>query len=88
MITFDDPETSLWRPFGERRIVHVCPGDAAADLKARGVEYILARSRLMGTTFPDLDTWLKEMNAQLVQKFPLNLRASSGPLDWYLVKLN
>jgi hypothetical protein len=27
------------------------------------------------------------MNAQVVMKIPLDLRASNGPLDWYLVQL-
>jgi len=89
MVTFDDPETSLWCPFGSRRIVHVCPGDTAADLKAHGVEYILLREEALGLFFNcPLADWLRQMNAQVVQKIPLNLRASRGPLDWYLVKLN
>ena len=89
LITFDDPETSLWRPFGSRRIEHVCPGDTAADLKARGVAYILLREETLDTWFhSSLADWLLRMNAQVVQKIPLNLRASRGPLNWYLVKLD
>jgi len=88
MVTFDDPETSLWRPFGSRRVEHVCPGDTAADLKARGVEYILLREEVLGSYFNcSTADWLKQMNAQVVQKIPLQLRASAGPVDWYLVKL-
>jgi hypothetical protein len=88
MVTYDDPETSLWRPFGSRRIEHVCPGDTAADVKARGVEYILLKEKNFGWSNYTLEDWLQRMNAQVVWKIPLNLRASSGPLDWYLVKLN
>lgn len=88
-VTFDDPETSLWRPFGTRRIDHVCPQDTAMDLKSRGIEYVLVKSTLFGNQFPGtFDEWLKKMNAQIIRKIPLNLRASAGPLDWYLVKLN
>ena len=89
MITYDDPETSLWRPFGARRIEHVCPGDTAADLKARGIEYILLHQEVFERWFDrPLDVWLEKMNARVVQKIPLDLRASRGPRDWYLVKLN
>jgi hypothetical protein len=88
MITFDDPETSLWRPFGSRRIEHVCPDDTAAMLKAHGIEYVLLREQALGWFHCPLDDWLKRMNAQVVRKIPLNLRASTGPLDWYLVRLN
>jgi len=89
MVTWDDPETSLWYPFGSRRIEHVCPGDTAADLKRRGIEYVLAKGALFGGSFGgSLDDWLKRMNAQVVRKIPLNLRASHGALDWYLVRLH
>ena len=80
LITYDDPETSLWRPFGSRHIEYVCPQDTAADLKARGVEYVLVREEVLGVWFNcSLDGWLKKMNAHIVQKIPLNLRASRGP---------
>jgi hypothetical protein len=88
MVTFDDPETSLWRPFGSRRIEHVCPQDTPVDLKQRGVEYILVHKELLEPWFKcSLNDWLKQMNARVVQKIPLNLRASRGELDWYLVQL-
>ena len=89
MTTFDDPETSLWRPFGSRRIVHVCPGDTAAKLKAEGVEYVVVRGEAFGKWFSgSMDDWLKQMDAQVIRTIPLNLRAAQGPMDWYLVKLN
>ena len=88
LTTYDDPETSLWRPFGSRRIEHVCPNDTAEQLKARGVEYILVRGEVFGLWFNvSLDDWLKKLNAQVVQPVPLTLRASAGPRDWYLVRL-
>lgn len=88
VVTFDDPETSLWRPFGSRRIEHICPGDTAAELKHRGIEYILVREEILERWFKcPLNDWLKRMNAQVIQTVPLDLRASSGALDWYLVKL-
>lgn len=86
---FDEPETSLWFPLGSRRIVHVCPGDTPAYLKSRGVEYILVKEDMFGTWFPEpFDEWLKMMNAEVIKKISLNLRAAVGPVDWYLVKLN
>jgi hypothetical protein len=88
MVTFDDPETSLWRPFGSRRIEHVCSGDTAVELKQRGIEYILVKEDVLEQFFKcPLNDWLKRMNAQVIQTMPLNLRASRGALDWYLVKL-
>ena len=88
MVTWDDPEATLWYPFGSRRIEHVCPEDTAADLKRQGIKYVLAKGVMFGPSFDgSLDDWLKRMNGQVIWKIPLNLRASTGPLDWYLIKL-
>jgi hypothetical protein len=89
LVTFDDPETSLWRPFGSRRIEHVRAADLPTDLKQRGIQYVLVKPGLLGKEADDaLDAWLKKMNAKVVGKIPLTLRVSEGALDWYLVKLN
>jgi hypothetical protein len=89
LITYDDPETSLWRPFGSREIKHVSPGDTAADLKVRGVEFIIVKGDAFGKWFNgSLDDWLKKMDAQVVRKISLRLRAGSPASDWYLVRLN
>jgi hypothetical protein len=88
LITYDDPETALWQPYGSRKIVCLKPDDTAAWLKAQGVQYVLARSTLFGNRFPDFNDWKTKMNAVVIKTIPLNLRAGTGPLDWYLVKLN
>jgi hypothetical protein len=41
VITFDDPETSLWRPFGSRKILHVAPDDTGEQIRRWGVRYVL-----------------------------------------------
>lgn len=89
MVTYDDPETALWRPFGSRHIEHVCPQDTAENLKARGMQYILVKKDMFGPWFEGgFDDWVKHMNGQVVQNIPLELRATDGVRDWYLVKLN
>jgi len=78
-VTSDDPETSLWHPYGARRVEHVLSQDTAADLKARGIEYILVKPDVLkawSNITPD--DWFRRMNATVVQKFPLNLRAAAG----------
>jgi hypothetical protein len=89
LFTYDDPETSLWLPFGSRRIEHIRPEDTAADLKTKGVGYILLKTEGFEWRFGcTTGTWAARMNAQLVQKIPLRLRAGSPASDWWLVKLN
>jgi hypothetical protein len=89
LVTYDDPETSLWLPFGSREIKHVCPQDSAADLKAGGVQFILVKTEGFDGRFDSsVDDWVARMNAQVVQKIPLRLRAGTPATDWWLVKLN
>jgi hypothetical protein len=87
LVTYDDPETSLWRPFGSRRIIHICPQDTAADLKRRGIEYVLVKTDGFESRFgcPPGD-WFKRMNARIVQTIPLQLRAAASSADWELVE--
>jgi len=88
-LAYDMPETSLWLPFGARRIVQVCPEDTAAELKAKGATYILAEkeefeSRIQGP----LAGWLSARNAVVAREISLRLRAGKPPLTWYLIQLN
>jgi hypothetical protein len=88
LITFDDPETSLWRPFGGRRIEHVTPKDTADDLRKRHIRYVLLSGQKFEELFQrPLDPWLAEMHATRVGQVTLQLRATAGPSDWLLVKL-
>lgn len=87
-IAFDKPETSLWQPWGARRIVHVCPGDQADDLKAKGVRYILMDPDAFDEWFGrPLPQWLQQMNATVASKISLRLRAGEPARDWYLIGL-
>ena len=88
LVTFDDPETSLWRPFGARRIVHVTKTDTAASLDARGIQYVLVSSTVLAVQYQTtLADWLKQVEGEVVQTLALTLRAESGPKDWYVVKI-
>jgi hypothetical protein len=79
LIAFDSPETSLWRPFGSRRVVHVCPG----------LEYILVRTEGFEQWFGcSPDVWVQRMQGRVVQKIPMAQRAADGTREWYWVKLN
>jgi hypothetical protein len=88
LITFDDPETSLWRPFGHRRILHVKARDTAADMCRRGIHYVLVNPPVLaersGLT---LAQWTETNRMQVVLTIPLTLKASIGPVDWVLVKV-
>lgn len=49
----------------------------------------LAKPDMSGTRFEgSLAAWLRQLNVKIVHKISLNLRAATGTVDWYLVKLN
>lgn len=87
-VSFDDPETSLWRPFGTRRILHVQRTETAADLRRRGLKYVLVSSEILQNYWEmSLETWLAQVDGERLATVALDLRASAGPKDWHLVRL-
>jgi hypothetical protein len=88
IVTFDDPETALWRPFGSRRIVHVCSGDTAEFLRAEGIKYIWVNDEKFAMLFKGtVAAWLEKIRADRLQTISLQLRAGEGPIPWHLVRL-
>jgi hypothetical protein len=88
LVTFDDPESTLWKPFGARRIRHVCPEDTAQELRARGIQYVLVgKIRFQSIFAESFEDWLARIDAEVVQDLPLALRAADGPTPWYIVRL-
>ena len=89
LVTFDDPETSLWRPFGSRKILHVLSTDTGVDLRQRGIKYIVIDPTTFEQHFTEpLDQWLGEVNGKLFATVPLQLKWSMGWHDWPIVELN
>jgi hypothetical protein len=88
LFTYDDPETSLWQPFGSRRIEHVRPDDTRDSLDERGIHYILIPPGKLETYFHRTpEDWVRSLNATVIKKIPLQLRIVDGTNDWWLVKL-
>jgi hypothetical protein len=89
LITFDDPETSLWIPFGARRVEQVTPADSLADLRRQDINYVLISSGGYKFLFTEpLEKWMAHHNAELMETVPLRLRVSQDPMDWFLVRIN
>ena len=85
-VTSDDPETSLWRPFGSRRIYHIRANETREEIQKREIKYAFVSSVVLKNRQMSLDEWLSRTGATLVRPLKLELRASQGPTDWYLVK--
>ena len=87
MVTFDDPETSLWRPFGSRRIIHVTHTDDAQSLRCQGIQQVLVSEYILTSQATTLQQWLARFDAEVLTSLEFPLRAARGPTRWYLVRL-
>lgn len=88
LVTWDDPEASLWKPFGSRRIERCYPGQTEQQMREQGIQYILASPEKVKIVFGcSFEEWLSRLNGEVVRKITLLLRASDGERDWYLIRL-
>ncbi len=85
--SLDDPETSLWRPFGSRRIIHVLPSDTVADLRRKGIQYVIVGPEMSKWFHLTLHEWLERYQAELVAEATFAHRASLPAQRWRLVRL-
>ena len=85
---FDDLETSLWKPFGSRRVLHLCPADTPADLRAAGVTYIcLSARQFQRLSSEPFEAWLERFNADVIARVPLALRGAEEATEWLVIRL-
>jgi len=83
-----DPETSLWRPFGSRRIVHVTGDDDVQTLRSKDIKLVLIHDNALNFHGqPQLNQWLARFDAEIVSSFELILTAHAGSTSWHLVRL-
>ncbi len=88
LVTFDDPETSLWRPFGAHRIRHVTRMDDSRSLRDKSIKLVLVSEYVLATQEGlTMDQWLTRCDAKILSSFDLTLRATRGPTRWYLVEV-
>ncbi len=83
MASADDAETSLWRPYGLRRVVRLEPGQSPGDL-----EWLVARTDVVWPDAADEGLWLERWNGAIVRRQELRLKASRAPEQWVLVRIS
>jgi len=67
--------------------LHVTRTDTAEDLQRLGIQYVLISGLVLKDSFNlSLEQWLAQNNAELIERWMLELRAGRGPSEWFLVK--
>lgn len=84
----DDPEISLWRPYGSRRVEDILPGDPAAQIRGRQIQYALVSEVFLRAQQQKIEAWLQEHHATLVTSFSVTTEVSVGPSPWYVVRFD
>ncbi|MEJ0090296.1 MAG: hypothetical protein WDM80_11210 [Limisphaerales bacterium] len=85
--TEDDPDISLWRPFGGRRVEHFFLTDSPEVIRRKGVEYVVvggANLEKHGTTF---EVWQQQAGAETVAITNAMVKITEGLQPWYVVRL-
>jgi len=85
----DAPEGALWRPFGQRRVSHICHDETPASVRARGIKYALVSEQFLAQhDAMQPAEWVARMGAETIQVFDLKLSAGLEPHRWLLVRFN
>ena len=80
----DCPETSVWKPFGSRRVLHVKRSDSAEAIRQRGIRYMLVTLSASKEPWPH---WVQRMNARELKTASLKMWGWLPPYVWHLVEL-
>ena len=88
MDQFDQLETSVWRPFGSRRVYHVTKSDTAETIRKRGIQYLLVGDPHLNDIGITSAEWARQMGGTVFASKELLLRAASGHVVWHIVKVN
>ena len=84
----DDPEASLWLPFGQRRLIHVMPSKTGPDLPDGRLEYVIVSLNALDECYRlTLADFLQQCSGRVVGEVSFTHRAAAAPARWCLVQL-
>jgi hypothetical protein len=89
LLTAADPETSLWRPFGSRRVHHILRTTTREDLARLGLKWLVANPEVsQGVLGQPLAVWLDKIGGCIVTNISLRVYASNPSAPFALVRLS
>jgi len=83
----EDPETTLWRPFGTRRVLDLTRENQSALLGGRVSTVVVSPEAVREVLGCPLEQWLAEHRLQVVAREELVVKVTRGPQEWLVVKL-
>lgn len=88
MASGDDAETSLWRPYGRRKVVRLFAGEAPRDADGAPLEWIVVRSDAAWAKPETAAAWVARWHGAVVARERLRVKASRADEEWLLVRFS
>ncbi|MCX6967634.1 MAG: hypothetical protein NTZ46_07610 [Verrucomicrobia bacterium] len=83
----DDPQVSLWRPFGLRRVVEIPPHEPPLLLKRPW--RMVARRELFPLNFSEpMEKWVYANGGRVIASEWIITKASRGPQQWFVIQFD
>jgi hypothetical protein len=85
----DDPDISLWKPIGGRRVYHVPPARTADPewYAQRGISWVVTAPERLNRLGIDVDTWARSLRAQVRARETTHLKVRDGREEWFCAEL-
>ena len=88
LLLYNNPETSLWRPFGSRRVLHIRGEDTPEFTRSRGIQYVVIGPNLYFDEHKlTAEDWARANSGELLGRFPIRILARGPAIDWVLIRL-
>lgn len=84
--TEDDPDLSLWRPIGRRRVEHILLTDSGDDIRRRGIECAVVGGFNLAYHHRELKEWLEQTRAEVIATTNATIKVTEGQQPWYVVR--
>jgi len=82
------PQAALWKPYLQRRLIHVLPGDPIEAFTKAGGRHIVVNTRdfeiHMGRS---AESWLTIQNAHILSRHTIRTLVKEPASEWWLVEL-
>jgi hypothetical protein len=80
-------ESSLWLPYGQRRVQRILPGDTPEQSRLAGIHYVVLEQNQLDDTSETLPQWLARYKGIVIQQWEFIANPYDPPQHLYLVRL-
>lgn len=82
------PELPLWKPYLQRRVRHIRPGESIDALHQAGMSHVILNTRdfacFMGQT---PEQWVRAQHATILNRQTIRMLVKEEPSEWWVVEL-